>query len=223
MRDETTFSLVPEPLDRAGDPGYLDELRAHRFRDVEPVATTPDEGFPSWGQPEAPLVYVTFGSVTGSLPPFAGAFREALDALADDDIRVLMTVGRRQDPSDLEPHPPNAHVVQWWPQDDVLTRASAVLGHGGFGTTYGAFVRGRPQVVAPLFSSDQRVNGVHVAASGSGRTVEPGPDVVERAVGELRAVLADPTYAERAAEGARQVADLPPVSDAVAVLEHLAE
>ena len=52
---------------------------------------------PGWGDPDAPLVYVTFGSVTGSLPPFAGAFREALDALAGLEARVLMTVGRTFD------------------------------------------------------------------------------------------------------------------------------
>ena len=55
-----------------------------RFRDEAPP--TGDGPLPPpWGDPELPLVYVTFGSVTGSLPPFAGLFREALDALADLD------------------------------------------------------------------------------------------------------------------------------------------
>ncbi len=132
---------------------------------------------PAWGDPAQPLVYVTFGSVTGSLPPFAGVFREALDALADLPARVLMTVGRRVEPASLGPLPANAHVEQWLPQAAVLAQASAVLGHGGFGTTLGALAAGVPQVVAPIFTSDQVVNGTHVAAAGAGRTVPPGPDV----------------------------------------------
>ena len=62
---------------------------------------------------------MTFGSVAGSLPPFAGVFRDALDALAHDDVRVLMTVGRRVDIGALGALPGNAHVVAWLPQDDV--------------------------------------------------------------------------------------------------------
>ncbi len=220
MEEEAGLSLVPEGLDRAGDPDYLVERPVHRFREDAPVAVT--EALPSWGDPDAPLVYVTFGSVAGSLPPFAGVFREALDALADDALRVFMTVGRRIQPEDLGPAPANAHVVQWWPQDDILARASALLGHGGFGTTFGGYAHGLPQVVAPLFSFDQRVNGLHVAAQGTGRTVPPGPGVVERAVSELRTVLADPSFATRAREGAREVADLPPISQAVPIVETLA-
>ena len=127
----------------------------------------------AWGDPDLPLVYVTFGSVTGSLGPFDGVFREALDGLADLDARVLMTVGRRFDADDLRPWPANAHVEQWWPQDAVLAHAAAMLGHGGFGTTMGALAGGVPQVVAPIFTSDQVVNGRHVAAVGAGIAVEP--------------------------------------------------
>jgi hypothetical protein len=220
MEEETVLSLVPEGLDRAGDPDYLVELPVHRFREDAPVAGA--DTLPSWGNPEAPLVYVTFGSVTGSLPPFVGVFREALDALADDDLRVFMTVGRRIEPEGLGPPPANAHVVQWWPQDDIMGKVSALLGHGGFGTTFGAYARGLPQVVAPIFTFDQVVNGVHIAAQGTGRTVPPGPGVVERGVAELRRVLTDPAFATRAREGARQVADLPPISKAVPILERLA-
>ena len=50
-----------------------------------------------------------------------------------------------------------------------------MLGHGGFGTTMGALAAGVPQVVAPIFTTDQVVNGRHVAACGAGVVVEPGP------------------------------------------------
>ena len=90
---------------------------------------------------------------------------------------MLLTVGRKVDPAGLGPLPSNAHVEQWWPQDAVLGQAAAMLGHGGFGTTMGALAAGVPQVVVPLFTFDQIVNGEHVAAVGAGRTVGMGPGV----------------------------------------------
>jgi UDP:flavonoid glycosyltransferase YjiC (YdhE family) len=218
--DEATFlSSVPESLDRAGDPDYPDSLEVLRFR--EPTNQPAADMLPAWGDPAQPLVYVTFGSVTGSLPPFADVFREALDALADLPARVLMTVGRRVEPAGLGPLPANAHVEQWLPQAAVLAQASAMLGHGGFGTTLGALAAGVPQVVAPIFTSDQVVNGTHVAAAGAGRTVPPGPDVVLRGAGEMPGVLDDVSYAAAARALAAEIAALPPASAAVPVLQRL--
>ena len=216
MAAETVLSLVPEVLDRAGlSTGARGEdfLRFHA-----PALPAEGERLPDWGDPDAPLVYVTFGSVTGLLPPFAGAFREALDALADLEARVLMTVGRSVDPTTLGPVPPNARVEQWWPQAAVLGQAAAMLGHGGFGTTMGALVAGVPQVVVPLFTFDQIVNGEHVAAVGAGLTVERGPDSVAAAAGLVPRLLSDPAYAAAARLVAAAVEELPPAADAVPVL-----
>jgi MGT family glycosyltransferase len=158
-------------------------------------------------------VYVTFGTVAGSLPPFAGVFREALDALADLDASVLMTVGRRVDPGSLEPWPPNARVLQWVPQVEVLAHATAMLGHGGFGTTMGAVAAGVPQVVVPLFTFDQKVNGLRVAAVGAGLTVARGK--VARAADDVPRLLQEPTFAEQARRVARALRELPAPTEAV--------
>ncbi len=163
---EPVFSLVPELLDHV--PGHPSPAGTRFSRFHAPSAGTRADALPEWGDPEQPLLYVTFGSVVGSIPAFAGVFREALDALADLDVRVLMTVGRAVDPDRLGPLPANALVRQWLPQADVLAEAAAMLGHGGFGTTMGALAAAVPQLVAPLFSFDQVVNGEHVAAVGAG-------------------------------------------------------
>lgn len=217
---EPVLSSVPELLDRARDAvsaGADGFLRFH-----QPPTPAGSHGLPEWGDRDAPLVYVTFGSVAGSLPPFAGVFREALDALADLGARVLMTVGRKVDPADLGPLPANAHVVRWWPQEAVLPHASAMLGHGGFGTTMGALAAGVPQVVVPLFSFDQVVNGEHVATVGAGLTVPPQPGAVAAGAAEVPRLLADPAYAESAGRVARAMGELPPPSEAVPVLTGLA-
>jgi UDP:flavonoid glycosyltransferase YjiC (YdhE family) len=206
LSTEVVVSTVPESVDGPGP--------AWRFRDpslVDPAGDLP----PAWGDPDHPLVYVTFGSVTGSLGPFNGVFAEALDGLADLSVRVLMTVGRRFDAAQLPPLPANACVLPWWPQDAALAHAAAMLGHGGFGTTMGALANGVPQVVAPIFTIDQLANGRHVAASGAGLTVDPGPGGVAQACALVPRVLEEASYAERARAVAAEIATLPHPSDAV--------
>jgi UDP:flavonoid glycosyltransferase YjiC (YdhE family) len=207
---ERIVSVVPELLDYAGSepPAGTEPTRFH-----EPSPPADGHRPAEWGDPERPLVYVTFGTVAGSLPPFAGVFREALDALADLDASVLMTVGRRVDPGSLEPWPPNARVLQWVPQVEVLAHATAMLGHGGFGTTMGAVAAGVPQVVVPLFTFDQKVNGLRVAAVGAGLTVARGE--VARAADDVPRLLQEPTFAEQARRVARALRELPAPTEAV--------
>jgi UDP:flavonoid glycosyltransferase YjiC (YdhE family) len=86
----------------------------------------------------------------------------------------------------------------------------------------GAVHAGVPQVLAPLFTSDQAVNARHVAGVGAGRAVSAGPDAVMRACCEVLAVLADPAYRANAQAVAAAIAALPPASDAVALVQRLA-
>jgi MGT family glycosyltransferase len=216
---ELVLSQVPQVLDHPAGDGPPDGDAFLRFH--EPPRPVGQPGLPDWAERDGPLVYVTFGSVAGALPPFAGVFRAALDALADLDGRVLMTVGRAVDPDGLGPLPPNARVAQWLPQDAVLAQAAAALGHGGFGTTTGALVAGVPQVVVPLFSSDQLVNGDHVAAVGAGVAVPRGPEHVAEACAEIPRLLADSAYAAAAGRVAAAFAELPRPAEAVPVLAGL--
>ncbi len=216
---ETVFSLVPEVLDHATGQVRPETDAFLRFHETRP--TTGSHPLPDWADPDAPLIYVTFGSVTGSLAPFAGVFREALDALADLDARVMMTLGRKIDPADLGPLPRNAYVTQWWPQDAVLAHAAAMLGHGGFGTTMGALAAGVPQMVVPLFSFDQAVNAQHVAAVGAGLTVDTGPAAVARAATGIPQLLEFSTYSASAGRVAAAMAALPPPAEAVPALTAL--
>jgi hypothetical protein len=219
LAGETIVSLVPELLDDPSGAMPAEARTFHRFHD--PGAAVSGGRSEEWGDPALPLVYVTFGSVAGSLPPFAGVFRAALDALADLDGRVVMTVGRGFDIAGLGTLPDNAFVLPWVPQQDVLAHAAAMIGHGGFGTTMGALAAGVPQVVVPLFSFDQIVNGEHVAAAGAGLTTGRGADAVERAAAQIPRLLADRAYAESARRVAAALRDLPPPTDVVPVMAAL--
>lgn len=220
MRSAPTLTTVPALLDDAG-PVDLPTAGVHRFRDTSPDSSRGALPEP-WGSPSDPLVYVSFGSVAAGVAGFESVYAEIASALADQPFRVLLTTGEGVDPVALAPLPANIHVERWWPQAEVMPHCAAVLGHGGFGTTMAALAAGVPQVIAPLFSFDQRINAEHVAALGAGLHLEGGPAGLVAAPGALRRLVREPSFGEAARSVAGTMATLPPVEDAVALLEHLA-
>jgi MGT family glycosyltransferase len=133
--------------------------RTARFRDPAWPAVAPGG--------RRPFVYVTFGSVAGGIPMLGGVYEAALAAVADLDADVLLTIGRGGEPASFGPVPAQVRVEQWVDQASVLARASAVVCHGGGGSTLGALAAGVPLVVVPLFAEDQHVNARRVAAVGA--------------------------------------------------------
>ena len=217
------LTCVPASLDELVDrvPAALGQSPLWRFRDR--TSYDGSSALPApWGDPQLPLIYVTFGSVTGGLEPFALVYAATLAALADTPVRVLMTTGARIDPASLRPWPANAHVERWWPQADVMTDTAAVVGHGGFGTTMMALAAGVPQVVVPMFAFDQVVNAERVAAVGAGVHLEGGPSASTRLAAAVLDVLGSARFRERAATIAAEMAALPDATSAVPILEQLA-
>jgi UDP:flavonoid glycosyltransferase YjiC (YdhE family) len=163
IRSSPYLTRMPASLDPSPFP------LTHRFRESQSLGVDPLPDW--WNGKDAPLVYVTFGSVTGATSLAAKVYRTALDAVAELEARVLLTVGRSTDRSLLGAVPANVHVEEWVPQAEALAGAAVVVCHGGSGTTFGALAAGVPLVVVPLFA-DQTANGRLVAAAGAGLTVE---------------------------------------------------
>jgi UDP:flavonoid glycosyltransferase YjiC (YdhE family) len=214
----TTFTSVPAVVDEVASTG-ASGARLHRYREPAPVGGGRLPG--PWGDPAHPLVYVTFGSVAGAIPPFARIYPAVLDALADEPVRVLLTTGHGY-AGDSRPVPGNTSVQPWWPQADVLPLAAAVVGHGGFGTTMAAFAASVPQVVVPLFAMDQFVNAEHVVAVGAGVAVHGGPDGAAELPSAVATVLGGDGYGNAARRVADEIAALPTVAAVVPLLEEVA-
>jgi UDP:flavonoid glycosyltransferase YjiC (YdhE family) len=185
---------------------------ALRFRDATPA---PEAELPRWGDPAAPLVYVSFGSEAAASRHFPGVYRRAAEALSSLPVRALLTIGDRRDPAELGPLPPSVRVERWVPQAAVMARASAMVGHGGSGSTLMALAAGLPLALVPLFV-DGPANARRVAQLGAGLALERGPEELAGAVAEL---LMDPGYRAAAGAVAEEIRALPPAEDAVAVLE----
>jgi UDP:flavonoid glycosyltransferase YjiC (YdhE family) len=217
-----TFSSVPAALDHppAGGNGPVGNPRVWRYRADH---STPGPSLPAdWGEPSAPLVYVSFGSVTGSLGHFRALYQAILEVLADLPVRVLITTGDGYDPARLGPLPVNAWAARWWPQAAVMRATAVMIGHGGFGTTMTALAAGVPQLVLPLFSADQFHNAERIEAVGVGARLLGGLDALPEVPGVVWDLLDQPGYTEAADRIAADIAGLPDVTTTLAVLDELA-
>ena len=190
------YTLYPAGLDDGPFP-------ASRFRDPAWVRSTGGDRF----------VYVTFGSVAGALPAVTRVYGEAMRAVAGLDAEVLLTIGHGADPDVVGAPAPNVRVERWVDQNEVLTRATAVVCHGGGGTTLGALAAGVPVVVVPLFSSDQHINARQVAASGAGVNVAPEAGAIRTGLDE---VLGDASFRRAAGVLADELAGHPSTDEAFA-------
>ncbi len=209
LRATPYLSRFPASLDPSAFPATI------RYHDppMAPVQRLPDW----WGGSDAPLVYLTFGTVLGYMSLAAGVYRAAIKGVSGLDVRVLLTVGRRFDAARLGSIPPNVHVEGWVDQDRVVSEADLVVCHGGSGTLFGALAAGVPVVAVPVFA-DQFENARRLVASGAGLTVAtewtgngPSRRVVDeqeapRITRAITRALEDPSYRREACRLAEETA-----------------
>lgn len=192
--------------------------------DVRPVPfdTSGTESRPDWIEAldrNVPTVYATLGTVFNSQP---GVFETILEALRDQRINLVLTIGRNRDPEQFGPQPPNVHVERYVPQTLVLPKCNLVLTHGGSGTVLAALSFGLPLVTVPL-GSDQWVNAERVVSLELGKSVprrELTPDMLRRA---CLAVLENDHYHDRAQAIREEIERLPDLSHGVDLLVELAQ
>jgi UDP:flavonoid glycosyltransferase YjiC (YdhE family) len=93
--------------------------------------------------------------------------RVALEALAEQPVRVIATTNRLESDEPLPPVPPNAAVVDWLSYSQVMPKASLVICHGGHGTVARALAAGVPVLCCPHLG-DMTENSARVAWARAG-------------------------------------------------------
>jgi sterol 3beta-glucosyltransferase len=141
-----------------------------------------------------PPVYVGFGSMSSRNPA----------ALAEIAIEALQTTGQRGilstgwgglDPKTL---PENVLVIDSAPHDWLFPRMSAIVHHGGSGTTGEALRAGLPQIVIP-FSFDQPFWASRARAIGVGQSIARRKLTAERLAAAITRAINDQRMRARAA------------------------
>jgi len=145
---------------------------------------------------EAPLVF-TLGSAAVINP---GTFFAESAAAAQKLGRRAVLVGAEPQ----EGLPASILAVPYVAYSRLFPRAAAIVHQGGIGTVGQALAAGRPMLVVP-FSHDQPDNAARLVRLGVARTLGRHRYRAAPAAAALRRLLADPRYAERAAEAGEHV------------------
>jgi UDP:flavonoid glycosyltransferase YjiC (YdhE family) len=143
--------------------------------------------------------------------------RKVVDALAAlPGLELVVSVGRDRERWRSIDVPPNVHVFGRVPQMQVLAGADVVVGTGGPNTTHEALWFGVPLLHVPLGIIDSRGTAALVVYHGVGRRLRPSEAKPDRLAAEVKVLLDDPSYRQRAAamgekirawDGIRRAAD----------------
>jgi UDP:flavonoid glycosyltransferase YjiC (YdhE family) len=145
---------------------------------------------------EGPLVLV---APSTAQDPDCRLVRVALEALADEPVRVLATTNRQRPATALPAAPANARVVDWLNYSQAMAAADLVVCHGGHGTLARALGAGVPVLCCPAVG-DMAENGARATWAGAGLTLPwrlMGPGSLRLVV---RRLLGEPSFRERAEE-----------------------
>jgi UDP:flavonoid glycosyltransferase YjiC (YdhE family) len=201
------------------DPAFRPPPTTHAYRAEAPDISTDDAApFCFEGLSDAPIVYLTFGTIfnleSGDL------FERALAGLRELPARIVVTVGRELDPESLGPQPQNVYVRRYIPQSRLLPHCSLVVSHGGSGSVISALRHGLPMVLLPM-GADQPLNAERAEQLGVAKML----DAVDATPATLReaaaTVMSDPTYRKNAERIRDEIDALPGPEYAVALLERL--
>ena len=222
--------LAPRPYGGSYDYLYLDIYpptlqppggehvgRRQLLRPV-PFDAVAGEGLPAElaSVSDAPLVYLTFGTVFNN----NDTFRAALASIRDLNVRLVVTVGPEADPASFGSQPANVLLERYIPQTLLLPACDVVASHAGSGTALASLGFGIPQLCMPQ-AADQFLNAAAIAKARTGIALHPDEadaPTIANAVGQL---LEDSEYRHNAGLVADQIATMPSPHDVAARLESL--
>ncbi|MDI9929126.1 glycosyltransferase [Rhodococcus sp. IEGM 1354] len=122
----------------------------------------------SWSAPEGSVLYVSFGTGYNERPDF---YLLCIETFANTDWHVVISIGRRVDPTVLGELPANIEVHEHVPQLAVLDAATVFVTHAGMGGCTEALWFGVPTVALPQ-AVDQFGNAAMLAELGVGVHVD---------------------------------------------------
>lgn len=117
---------------------------------------------------EKPVIYISLGTIVKGGASF---FRKCKNAFGDEDVTVIMSVGKKVHIKKLGMIPENFHVYNSVPQISVLKKADVFMTHGGMNSISEALVYGVPMVVIP-FMADQPTNARRIEELGLGKRLD---------------------------------------------------
>ena len=184
--------------DRDGDTGMSVELK--QFLDAGPP----------------PIVFTLGSSAVLDAGTFYSDSARAAQLLGRRAVLLVGKKGQNRPPT----LPDGVAAFDYAPFSELFPRAAANVHQGGVGTTGQAMRAGKPMLVMP-YAHDQPDNAARLTRLGVARTVPRVKYTPERAAAELKILLEQQSYAERARELGEKVRGEDGVKVACDALEEL--
>jgi MGT family glycosyltransferase len=203
-RGEDYYLSAPLLIQFSAEPFEYHRDWPANVRLVGPGLWDPPAGEPGWltGE-ERPIVLL---SASTEFQDDGALIESGLEALAGEPYAVIATTAAH-DPARFRV-PPNARVERFLPHSPILRRASAVICHGGMGTTQKALAAGVPVCVVP-FLRDQFEIARRVKVAGAGESLRARRLRPDRLRAAVAATISQRTGAERVADAFRGAAGPP--------------
>lgn len=214
-RGEDYYLSAPLLIQFSAEPFEYHRDWPVNVRLVGPGLWDPPTEEPSWlAEEERPIVLL---SASTEFQDDGALIETGLDALAAEPYAVIATTAAH-DPARFRV-PANARIARFLPHSPILRRASAVICHGGMGTTQKALAAGAPVCVVP-FLRDQFEIARRVTVAGAGESLRASRLRPDRLRAAVAGAISRRPGAERIAE-AFEAAGGP--RDAATELERLLE
>jgi MGT family glycosyltransferase len=168
---------------------------------------------------DRPWVHVTESSLASG-DPFL--LRTAIDALAGQPVRLIVTTGGDRDPASIgiRAAADNVHVTRWLSHGELLPRCAAVITVGGPATVVAALHAGVPLVVVPT-TWDKPDNARRVVEAGAGLRLAPRQCTPESLRAAVTRVVNDPRFGLAAQRVGARLRAAPGPAGAAELLERL--
>jgi MGT family glycosyltransferase len=171
--------------------------------------------FPSDRLDGRPIIYASLGTLQNRLD---WIFRVILEACADLDAQLVLSLGGNMDPAAFSGTRGNPVVVRFAPQLELLERATVCVTHAGLNTALESLACGVPMVAIPI-TNDQPGVAARIRWSGTGEVVTPRRLTVARLREAIQRVRSTPAYRENAQRLQREIAGLHSLDYASEVIE----
>jgi UDP:flavonoid glycosyltransferase YjiC (YdhE family) len=194
---------------------------AHPVQNATIEPGTEGEALPAWveGLPaDRPVVYVSLGTVFNARA--RDVFAAVLDALRDEPVTAILTVGLDNDPASFGPQPEHLHVERFIPQSLLLPYCDAVVNQGGT-AILPILAHGLPLLLLPQ-GANQFHNAEACVAAGVGRRLLPAEVTPEAVRAAVRTLLDDRRLRDAARGIQTELSAMPGPGRGVALLEQLA-
>ena len=165
-----------------------------------------DQGIPAelaaFLQSGPPPIVFTLGS--SAVMDAGNFYADSAQAAVALDQRAVLLIGRDLRNRPAVPLPDTVFAAEYAPYSELFPHASVIVHQGGVGTTGQAMRAGKPMLIMP-YSHDQPDHAARITRMGMGRTIARSAYNAETAARELRPLLENPTYTQKAAEVGKQV------------------